>query len=72
MKAFRSNLTKQQQLTIYSFLNTLKKHLTQGNEYLAYTQYSLSYNIKPVSLNTYKRHRRNYNRVLRKQRSTKI
>lgn len=68
---FKTLITKQDQLTIYAFLKT-SKATTAIEEYEQYCCYAVSFGLTPKHIQTFKRYKRNYNRVLRKKRSKEI
>lgn len=68
---FRTLIPKQDQLTIYAFLKT-SKATTAVEEYSQYCNYAVSFGLTPKHIQTFKRYKRNYNRVLRSKRPKEI
>lgn len=69
---FKTLIPKQDQLTIYAFLKT-SKATTAIEEYAQYCDYAVSFGLVPKHIQTFKRYKRNYNRVLlRRKRSKEI
>lgn len=68
---FKTLIPKQDQLTIYAFLKT-SKATTAIEEYAQYCNYAVSFGLVPKHIQTFKRYKRNYNRVLQRKRSKEI